>query len=163
MKCYVLIVSDFFPKYHKRAGEETGFSRGIINKDKIHTLRLNWKLWEKRFEKISKGEAYISVRKWSDKPYRSKQVLIRNFYKEDGIGFEIMRTGIFGVCMSAVVYNRPDYPIIAKNDGLTHDDFTDWFKDVPANTYIGCIHFTEFRYDVRNEEFEEAFNNLFEN
>lgn len=72
MTTYVLTVSEFFPKTHNKAGLPTGFINAISNKTKLHTIRGNYDLWAKRFEKINKGEAVLSVRYWSGKPYNSR-------------------------------------------------------------------------------------------
>ena len=73
-KTYVLMISENFPKYHQKAGEPTFFARKIEEGKKIHTIRQNYELWNKRAEKINKGEAILSIRKWSGKAYRSKQI-----------------------------------------------------------------------------------------
>ena len=88
MKTYVLTVSKHFPKTHKRAGDHTNFPVLINNKQKLHTIRGNYGLWRKHFDKIEKGEACLSVRVWTGVPYNSSQVEIFNFCKEDGIGIE---------------------------------------------------------------------------
>lgn len=53
MITYVLTVSQKFPTTHKKAGLSTGFLLAIKNHDKKHTLRGNYDLWAKRFEKIN--------------------------------------------------------------------------------------------------------------
>ena len=78
-KCYTLIISKHFPKSHPRAGEPTEFLQKIEDYDKVHTIRANYDFWKKRFEKIVKGEAYLSIRVWSGVPYKSKQVEIYRF------------------------------------------------------------------------------------
>ena len=72
MKTYVLTVSQKFPKYHQRAGDDTNFSHlildAIMTKNlfvKRHTVRQNYDLWANRFEKINKGEAQLSIRQWT--------------------------------------------------------------------------------------------------
>ncbi|MDR1902940.1 MAG: hypothetical protein LBQ88_11740, partial [Treponema sp.] len=105
---------------------------------KIHTLRKNheyWKRWDGK---------EVSIRTWEGKPYRSRQrevkrvvigvqrtVKIKNyFYKEAG------------VC--DLVYLAP-LETIAKNDGLTTDEFCEWFKDYPDGD-MAILHFTDFQY-----------------
>ena len=77
IKTYVLMVSTKFPAYHFLNGEPTLFIEKIASGEKITSIRFNYELWRKRFEKINKGEAVLSVRSWEGKPYRSKQ--IKNF------------------------------------------------------------------------------------
>lgn len=59
MKTYVLTISNIFPKNHKKAGLETNFIVKINSLLKKHTIRGNFLLWQKRFEKIEKGEACL--------------------------------------------------------------------------------------------------------
>ena len=73
MKTHVLIISRTFPSYHLRKGKETGFVEKIPD-EKIHTIRANYPLWEKRIKEVQFGEAVLSLRYWSDKPYKSEQV-----------------------------------------------------------------------------------------
>lgn len=145
MICYVLIVSEFFPKNHLKAGYPTGFPESIINGKKIHTIRGNYDLWEKRFKKVHEGKAYISLRKWTGKPYKSTQVEIKKFYNTDGIGVEkIFRTPNF----EDITFDAGTslfWHIIAKNDGLSFNDFREWFKNSDESP-MAIIHFTGFRY-----------------
>src|SRR5690554_4930802 len=99
MTTYVITLSRTFPGTHPRKGEQTLFVAMLIevlkwNPDnpklggKLHTIRGNFPLWEKRFKKIEKGEACLSLRYWSEKPYRSKQVEFARLTREDGIGLQ---------------------------------------------------------------------------
>lgn len=161
MKTYVITFSKEFPSTHKRCGESTGFVEKILSGSKIHTIRNNYSLWEDRFKNIRKGEACLSLRYWSGKPYRSKQVEFLRLTKEDGIG---MQPIVISDCKDFLFVKPldPNEKItkghfsnidksdphllseIAKNDGLSVDDFKEWFK---GKQMIGAIiHFTKFRY-----------------
>ena len=95
MKTYVITLSKTFPATHKRHGEPTYFrdkfsypdSKGMVSK-KLHTIRANYDLWAKRFQKIAAGEACLSVRQWTGAPYRSKQEELARLTREDGIGIQ---------------------------------------------------------------------------
>ena len=63
MKKYVLTVSRQFPSTHDKAGEQTNFIEQIINKGKIHTIRSNYPLWEKRFKEIEKYGSHARIPK----------------------------------------------------------------------------------------------------
>lgn len=91
MDTYVLMLSKTFPAYHPRKGEPTDFRLALKNTldfwrydlspvdmlyCKLHTIRANYLLWKKRFEKIERGEACLSIRQWEGKPRRSKTVEI---------------------------------------------------------------------------------------
>jgi hypothetical protein len=161
MKTYVITFSREFPSTHKRSGEETGFVEKILSGNKIHTIRDSYYFWEDRFKKIYKGDACLSLRYWSGKPYKSKQVEFLKLTKDDGIGMQPIviddnKDFLFVKPLSPNEkimkghfsnINKPDPYLlneIAKNDGLDVDDFEDWFK---GKQMIGAIiHFTKFRY-----------------
>lgn len=116
---------------------------------KIHTIRGNYELWAKRFEKINRGVAVIELYYWSGKPYASKQVVFLTLGKDDGIGLqklEFSASGLFG--MIKIDDDFPDTSIasIAQNDGLSLDDFKAWFKGADLSKPLAIIHFTDFRY-----------------
>jgi hypothetical protein len=144
MKKYILTVSIRFPKTHPRKGESTGFPLAIKHYDKIHTIRKNYDLWEKRFAKIAKGEAYLSVRIWTGEPYKSKQAEIFKYFKEHNIGLEKLEDPT-NALVAWVNGTKQDWETIAKNDGLSFFDFCDWFK-IREKKPMAIIHFTNFRY-----------------
>ena len=144
MKCYVVIISEKFPKTHKRSGDDTGFPMSIKHHNKIHTIRMNYELWKGRFEKIDKGEAYISIRIWEGLPYRSKQREIFKYDKTQGIGLQKLEVNDLG--WLRVGNKTLDTVELAEHDGLNHEDFKEWFKNA-APSPKAIIHFTEFRYN----------------
>lgn len=144
MKTYVLTISHKFPKTHPKSGEPTKFPLQIKHNDKIHTIRSNYDLWEKRFQKIDKGEAYLSVRIWSGEPYKSKQLEIFRYDKTDGIGLQKLDQPSNLVC-ATIEGKSIEWDVVAKNDGLSIDDFCDWFK-IRSEKPMAIIHFTDFRY-----------------
>lgn len=140
VKTFVLIVSERFPKTHKKAGENTGFPEAISAGLKIHTIRSNYKFWKKRVKKINSGEAVLSLRVWSGNPYNSKQKEIAVFTQ---IGIEKIK------------YLRPSFYIdgkklnvekLAKNDGLSSEDFYEWIGKYPDSD-MAILHFSNFRYE----------------
>ena len=139
MKTYIIILSKYFMKEHPRAGEETHFKEKFLAGEKIHTIRRNLPLWQKRFEQINKGEACLSIRQWTGKPYVSKQVEIKRLAKEDGIGLQAYT--YYGA------FDPIKKPALAYNDGLSKYDWESWFKDVPRGSSLAIIHFTKFRYN----------------
>lgn len=151
MKTYTLTLSRNFPATHSRKGEETGFIDNILAFKKIHTIRSNYEFWRKRFDEIEKGNAYLSLRYWEGKPYRSNQVEFKRLQKEDGIGLQCIDLSIFsdlGLCfLNTKNSAKRISPIcIAKNDGLSSNDFRKWFKNYSLNEPMAIIHFTKFRY-----------------
>lgn len=168
MKAYVLTLSVVFPVTHRRAGKYTHFKAKVldtltdkpiekkVDSDyKRHTIRGNYELWRKRFEEIERGEAYLSIRQWSGKPYASKQIEIARLTKEDGIGIQLL-------CFAGNQtkedreLHRPivggtkeiDYRQLAMNDGLTVEDWEDWFSnpDYDLREPMAIIQLTKFRY-----------------
>lgn len=170
MKTYVLTLSKKFPAKHYRAGEKTYFKNKIehanidpyyINGDKVpvgepqmklHTIRANWPLWSKRFEKIDRGEACLSVRQWTGKPYASKQVELCKLTKEDGIGVQQIcfptkgRDGIVSLHYPNIDGRIVDADKVATNDGLITTDWYSWFRYCDLSKPLAIIHFTKFRY-----------------
>ncbi|WP_299129430.1 hypothetical protein [uncultured Winogradskyella sp.] len=146
-KCFVLIISERFPKTHPRAGEETKFYKKILQLLKKHTIRMNYELWKNRVELINKGEAYLSIRTWSGKPYRSPQVELIDFHN---VGLQKLEANIMGWFID-------DYDSeittkeLSENDGLSLDDFKSWFKKIPQEP-MALIHFTDFRYPNSKNE-----------
>lgn len=162
IKTYVLMVSTKFPACHCLKGEPTLFIEKIKDGTKIHTIRSNYELWKKRFEKINKGEAVLSVRSWEGKPYQSKQIEHFVFTKEDEIGIqEIFIKDWFRELYYSFQIDDKFFPekglsytrwreyyakLIANNDGLTFDQFKNWFRKYDLNKPMAIIHFTKFRY-----------------
>ncbi len=143
MKTYVLMISKYFPKSHKRAGGPTAFISKIAMGTKKHTIRGNYDLWVKRFEKINRGEAVLSVRYWEDLPYRSKQIEAFVFDISDGIGIQRI---VFRDLYNCMVDGKSSPVWLDYNDGLNAADFQDWFKDYDLSKPMAVIHFTAFRY-----------------
>lgn len=160
MKTYVLTLSKVFPSYHIRKGEETNFRAAFnagqpfpIDADtfcefpKLHTIRANYELWAKRFEEIEKGKAQLSIRQWSGKPYHSKQEIIVNLTKEDGIGIQkMMVAGCSTIHPKFVDSCSVNCKTLAHNDGLSEVDWRNWFERYDLTEPLAVIHFTKFRY-----------------
>ena len=160
MKTYVLTLSRNFPATHSKAGQPTFFKdkmhAAITHNDeywnKLHTIRANYPLWRERFNQIARGEACLSVRQWTGKPYCSKQVEIARLTAEDGIGLEVLRIDKDG-SLSAQQdpygwYTHVSASRVAQNDGLSLEDWCEWFAN-PAydkTQPLAIIHFTKFRY-----------------
>lgn len=148
MKTFVLTVSKQFPKTHNKSGKDTRFVYNIQRLfsndcEKIHTLRANYELWRKRAKEINEGKAILSIRYWSDKPYNSKQVEICRLEK---IGVEKIEDPTNFV-FAQIGDRQINWETIAINDGLSFDDFCEWFK-VRTKTPMAIIHFTNFRYNL---------------
>lgn len=161
MRTYVLMLSQIFPADHPKSGIPTGFRNKLqatlngwsdLKFAKLHTIRANYPLWKKRFEKIERGEACLSIRQWIGKPYASKQVEIARLTKEDGIGLQKFELS----ANYAGINNWQHFKIddrgymsindIPNNDGLSREDWIDWFKNYDLSEPMAIIQFTKFRY-----------------
>lgn len=151
----VLTFSRFFPSYHPRKGESTYFVEQIWNNlnylklpvpknadvpadflwsirplsnygQKSHTIRAGnrWKVGDK-----------FSPRCWSGKPYQSKQIIIApDIEVKKSWKFECIADGTFYLNGKWVDVTSCDIP---KNDGLSSDDFLDWFPE--NKPFIGQV------------------------
>ena len=156
---YRISIAVKFPAAHPRKGELTGFvdkikgnfcllHEWLADGAKIHTIRGNYELWAKRFEKIDKGDAVLELYTWSGKPYNSKQVVFMTLGKDDGIGLQKLDCSddyLYTVRIDDVRHSFSD-KVIAENDGLTPADFEQWFKGTDLSKPMAIIHFTDFRY-----------------
>lgn len=179
-KTYVLMLSAIFPKTHNKAGIPTGFKvkfalgqdcpdcdkpqdlSGVNISDcngcvhacslpKLHTIRANYLLWEKRIKDIQNGHAVLSIRQWSGKPYRSKQVEIARLTAEDGVGiqklcFDKDKDGVPSLRYFNINGKYIDREMLANNDGLSKEDWQEWFRGYDLSKPMAVIHFTKFRY-----------------
>ena len=187
IKRYRLSVSRIFPATHPRKGDRTEFvckilrslnlqplernnhfyrcanecgtscSRMLLDK-KLHTCRANYDLWAKRMAEVQAGRAVIELCYWSEKPYRSKQVVFATLDKDSGCGVQKVEwwsvSNFWAVyttmpdddCGSQDFYSEVETKTLAKNDGLSLDDFKSWFKGYDLSKPMAIIQFTNFRY-----------------
>lgn len=151
MKTYVITLSEHFPVNHKRAGEETNFKEKFLNGEKIHTIRANYPLWEKRIKEVQEGRAVLSIRQWTGKPYRSKQIEIATLTAKNGIGVQKLIFVGNDIMLPVVEYGgnkfrSMDRYRLASNDGLSFKNWVDWFRSYDLSKTMAIIHFTKFRY-----------------
>ena len=175
-KTYVLTLSEAFPKTHNKAGTPTGFKvkftlgqgcpdcdkpqdlsgvnisdcNGCVNAcslPKLHTIRANYPLWEKRIKEVQDGKAFLSIRQWTGRPYWSKQIEIARLTTANGVG--IQKLCFLGDNFNGGYIRNGVYPsdkILAKNDGLSLADWEEWFRGYDLSKPLAIIHFTKFRY-----------------
>lgn len=178
----IMLSKTFFPQ-HYRAGQPTGFAELVRKGVKRHTCRANYDYWKDRIATLQKRNGTLSLRQWSGKPYEKgshterildvpasmvevqRLVLMRTpsedieptYEEHDGTFVRVQ-----GYEYTAEVEGHPcDVGTIAKNDGLSLEDFKAWFNPVfdeyeakggeasePKRTALtfAIIHFTTFRY-----------------
>lgn len=164
MKTYYLTLSPKFPSTHARAGQETEFEAAFnagqdtpkgdtfAKYKKLHTIRANYDFWAKRFEKIAAGEACLSIRQWVGKPYGkgSTQREIARLTREDGIGLQQLSFTVDAADNQRVALidgiSLPSLRVLANNDGLTLEDWNEWFRGYNLSNSLAVIQFTKFRY-----------------
>ena len=129
---------------------------------KLHTIRKNYPMWVKRMEKVNRGEAVIDLFYWKLPGGRytkgNEPVVFATLDKDSGCGVQHLTFSAVSLCegketpLYATVYEPFAYkfsPVLidlAKNDGLSLDDFKSWFKGYDLSEPMAIIHFTKFRY-----------------
>lgn len=161
MTTYVITLSRNFTLKHPRHGEPTGFRESTLNAIwqshemkcgftdfgmKLHTIRGNYSLWVKRFRKIERGQAILSLRFWSGIPYRSTPIELCKLGINDGIGLQMLWFRYGNICEPIIDSKSIDVERIAKNDGLNEKDWLKWFEKEDLYDTFAVIHFTKFRY-----------------
>lgn len=153
-KKIIITLSRVFPVTHSRRGEPTGFASKLASGEKKHTIRRNYDLWKVNAEKMERGKFYLSIRQWSGKPYNSPQVEIAQRHNPIGVQPVELYYHADNDTITAKIDGREwldaDCYTLAKNDGLSVQDFKEWFfgKDPKEDKVFkgGIIHFTDFRY-----------------
>ncbi|MCH5305348.1 MAG: hypothetical protein J1E79_02575 [Rikenella sp.] len=153
MKTYVITLSERFPVNHTRRGEQTDFRRKFMNalhgnflEQKLHTIRANAPLWAERIKEIKAGSACLSVRQWTGQPYRSRQIELARLTAADGIGGQLLFLDCSCRDFCLVDHKAIRTRLIARNDGLSFEDWKEWFKSYKRPVNLAIIHFTPFRY-----------------
>ena len=153
-KTYPITLSKAFPTTHPRHGQPTNFRVKYEQRAKIHTIRANFPWWDKRFDDIYDSEAVLSLRQWSGKPYHSVQELVADLGASDLIGLQEL-VFVDGDIMKPHVVRGGDtktelVPVtvqdLTTNDGLSVEDWLDWFNGYDLTKSMAIIHLTEFRY-----------------
>lgn len=80
-KTYTLILSERFPAWHSKSGRPTNFRDSFISRKKLHTIRSNFALWEKRIKEVREGTPYYIGRSsstrftWQETEERSRSAV----------------------------------------------------------------------------------------
>jgi hypothetical protein len=136
----VIMFSRYFPKSHPRHGAPTYFVEKIWSAIKEpysnHLDIPDISLWEYLYCKpknhtVRAGHRFrvgdkFSPRVWSEKPYRSKQLIIAPFIEvKKTFDFEMDLNGVYSINGK---YIDPEiYSVLAQNDGLSEYDMQFWF------------------------------------
>jgi hypothetical protein len=130
MKAVVLLSKTFFPQ-HPMAGyltyffeKVTGFQGNAYKK--IHTCRSNYDYWKKKIDRLKAKGGVLSVRQWSEAPYRSPQETIIDIPAEI-VGVQKLELRAEKI----VVYNE-----------LLNDDFTEKTNE-EGKKIVSVKHYNE--------------------
>lgn len=173
IKRYRIGISKQYPTTHTKQGISTYFSEkiqlarckqnGVLNPVmyaddmtfiadlKFHTIRKNYQLWEHRIKEVQAGMAVLELFYWEGKPYRSKQIVFSTLDKSSGCGIQqilFINKDINQIAISNASFGFLYRKIqdVATNDGLSVEDFKEWFKKYDLSKPMACIQFTNFRY-----------------
>lgn len=161
----VIIFSEFFPKFHPKAGQPTFFVEkiweelaNIANRDSVVAEILRQALLERldlystsrivepKHHTIRRGHRWkvgdwFSPRVWSGMPYRSKQIQfapdiqVKKVWNVE-ISFQLGVIGIDGF------WHLTDYEqilyLMAANDGISTEDFISWIGSKNFSGQIIC-------------------------
>lgn len=137
------MIAKHYPAHFRIKGHPTNFYEKILSGSKIHTIRKNYNLWEKRIEEVELGNAVLELRQWEGLPYRSKQITLLTLSNKHGVGIQKYRF----IPEKSALDTTPEE--IAKNDGLIFKHFQEWFAEADPNDDLAIIHFTPFRYKYK--------------
>jgi hypothetical protein len=131
MKTIVITFSKHFPKHHPKAGNDIHFVESILNGQKKTTIRSNYKRWEKIADQLEEGTHILSLRYWTDKPYRSKQIAFARCAK---INIETVfitnNTNGFEMTLKDEYLYYSEQLAVAKKEGFNNlEDFRNWFQE----------------------------------
>lgn len=133
------------------------------------------KTWLQKVAEVQKGEAVLALYEWSGKPYSAdgcanlfvfgagaakdfiSALLKSEKYRhahpaiDSGVGVQELSFGAEHIAMPKVRTGlhekKPIFSYaLAKNDGLTVEDFRAWFKGYDLSRPLEIVHFTKFRY-----------------
>ena len=169
---YQLGIRRTFPTTHPQKGKPTYFVEkiqlglGLITElpgdcvidlePKLHILRANnifrtnVPLWKKRMEEVMSGHAIIELFYWEGNPCSNKQVVFAVLDKDSGCGVQkiYLKREFFKTnwVVDQSEFQDQLLSTIAKNDGLSLDDFKEYFKSYDLSKPMEIIQFTKFRY-----------------
>lgn len=152
-KTVVLMLSHHYPKTAIHAGKPTHFKEKLLDGRKIHTCRGRYDGWASNIDKVNDKGYMLSVREWDGRPYGKgvKQKVIKE-YSQAGYQRFTMKYDRDTDELKCVIDGKrfTDIATLAKNDGMTLEEFKDWFfgQGLSRGVFSGIIiHFTDFRYN----------------
>jgi hypothetical protein len=156
----VLTFSRHFPKGHPKAGQQTFFVEKVLNcfRREDFSLPTSFIPWTENYVALLKGDEYLkamavrdlkhhtiragsrfspgekaSLRMWSDKPYRSKQIEFAQVEVKKVWSIEIVISHTWWSFRIDDKFFCGNVKVIANNDGLELQDFIDWFTIHPKS------------------------------
>lgn len=144
-KPVILDLERYFPDWHGRVGQATHFGSKIfsVSNPKIHALRTDSQRWLGLLD---------CDKKRVGTPLRIVYYTLREMQTSLILITQVKKMGLQRVVIPdpadefmLVDGNRVAVADFARNEGLSPEDFRDWYRRYAADQAI-VIHFTDFRY-----------------
>lgn len=151
-----ILFSRVFPKYHLKAGQPTFFVEKILSsinykyydEDRQFNPRISVDSFDPKLHTIRAGKRWnvgdvFSPRVWTDKPYKSKHIIIcpdievKQVYDIEIINQKVIINGVFWGSYARGFYDK-NVNTLAHNDGLSLVDFENWFGNKFFQGQIIC-------------------------
>ncbi len=141
-KQILLSVPAFYPIWHRRFGEETGFRESVTAGDKVHAIKRNIRFWQEMVDKYRSGKYRIVVCYMGDDPYHREYYPI--VYTRH---LDIQRACFGDGGSNSLLVEGKDIPVetVARNEGMDVHDLLEWRKVLGTQEFC-IVHFTGFRY-----------------
>ena len=93
---------------------------------------------------MKSGKAELVLKQWEGRPYHSTPNKLSIYDDKDDVDVSKLTKTADGFFVNDTIKVEPE--ILAKNDGLSLQDFEDWFKVFPTEP-MAIIHLNSFRYE----------------
>ena len=99
---------------------------------------------KEKIEEVKSGKSELVLKQWEGRPYHSTPKKLFIFDAKDDVEVSKLTKTADGFFVNDTKKVEPED--LAKNDGLSLQDFEDWFKVFPTEP-MALIHLTGFRYE----------------
>ncbi len=149
MKTIVLLFSNENPI----TSEKTLFIESIKNGVKKTTIRRRLTKWEYIEDEVNEGKAFISLRYWSDTPYRSKQVEFARCYRINVESIFMTRDDGLQITVGDKYLDSIEILDFVENEGFGYGPdgickFLNWFNGLEKDFSGALIEFKELDFEV---------------
>lgn len=155
-KRIIIILAKRYPIVCGRKNEPTDFAEKIKDGRKKHIIKGNYYLWKHNAELLAKGGYYLSVRQWSERPFRSPQEEVMRIDKPiDVRPIKLTYLAEYDTLTAMLPLQGKfiDPGTLAKNCGMDNEqNLKEWFFSRQINGKLdgvfegAIIHFGDFQY-----------------